>query len=126
MAANKKQRQNDSGSPVQPDPEDVDSARDISQLDADSGAIVEDGLAADPIVLKQAWTDQQGLIRIGLQPVAAHDREVRSAPGPYILENLQRKLQKTFAVTDSKLPGLEGLSQQDLEKLLPELTSTLV
>lgn len=129
----KKQRRNDDrqlGGPFSMEvpeasiekPADEDGAN-----DPEMAQVVEESLASRAAEPVQPVVDESGLIRVGPQPVTAHERDIRSAPSSYVNFVLDKKLKVNSANSDAKVPGVDHAGiVEDRQRLLQELTATLV
>ena len=87
----------------------------------------DDDLAPSIIELEQPQVDENGLIRIGPQPVPAHTHDIRSAPSGVVHVRLWKKMRENGRASDSKVPGVNSdIVAKGCEKLLKELEATMV
>jgi hypothetical protein len=105
LASQPKKQRRDEPIPAVADEEDWATVPDFVQ-------IVEDDLVPGVSELNQLVTDNRGLVRVGPQPVAAHERDVRSAPSAYVNVLLKKKLEVNSQNSDSKIPVILNATQQ--------------
>lgn len=74
----------------------------------------------------QPEVDKFGWIRVGGQPIAAHYRDIPSAPLSYVDIVLKSKVDADSKVSDVKVPGANPARlEQDCKKLVQDLTAIL-
>jgi hypothetical protein len=111
-----------SGTADEGSPEDGDEIDDLVPTQ-----VIEEGLSLSIAPLLEPVVDKNGWYRVGSQPIAAHDLDVRSAPFAYVEPMLTRRLGNTFVVTDAKLPGASvSIVQPVRDNLVRELKETMV
>lgn len=74
----------------------------------------------------QPEVDRFGWIRVGGQRIAAHYRDIRSAPLQYVGVVLKFKVDASSKASDTKVPGVNPTRlEQDGQKLVQDLTAAL-
>lgn len=103
--------------------DDVDDDWAIAQCEDDPEAAVDSGLVEgdEVVTVGNTYTDENGHIRIGQQPLAKHLR-IDSIPLEQSTKVIQRKVIKSFSAVDRKLSGLAAKAMTHLRK---ELGDTL-
>ena len=95
--------------------------------DQEPAQLVDEDSGPSAPELAQPVVDDNGWIRIGPQPVATHDHDIRSAPLSHVQALFRKKLVTNSKMSDAKVPGVDiATIQTDCERLMQEMLATLV